>query len=397
VTIGRTNSLNFSVINTGDISLSGTATSAAPFTVTNGGSYTVSGGQTQAVTVAFTPGSAAPFNGSVIFASTGGNSTNAVSGVGLTASSIAVTPALLNFGVLMTGTTAQASFVVTNSGGTAVTNGTATVDGGPFTVVAGATFSVPGFGTSNVMVRFAPVSAGGFTNNVVFASANGGVTTNTVIGTGAILPLASFTASPTNGTAPLLVSFTDNSSGTIASNSWDFGDGSITNFTAPTNVTHTYQTNGIYTVTLIASGPNGVDTNTQVGLIMVLDQFQAWQMQFFGCTICPQADPNADPDGDGLNNQAEFLAGTDPTNSASSLRITSVVRSNDDLIIAWTYGPGKTNALQEAIGTGNGSYQTNNFADIYTVTDTVGTVTNYLNLGAATNSPSLYYRVRVVP
>ncbi|HUJ08459.1 MAG TPA: glycosyl hydrolase family 28 protein [Verrucomicrobiae bacterium] len=397
VTIGQTNSLSFSAINTGDISLTGTATSGSPFPIINGGSYTVGAGQTQTVTVGFAPGSAGTFNGSVIFASTGGNSTNAVSGVGLTPGSIAVTPATLNFGTLATGTTAQASFVVTNSGGTTVSNGTATVTSGPFSILSGATFSVPGFGTSNVVVQFAPVSAGGFTNNVVFASANGGVATNTVIGTGAIMPAASFSASPTNGVAPLLVSFTDNSSGTITSNFWDFGDGGTTNFTAPTNVSHTYQANGTYTVTLIVTGPSGASTNMQVGLITVLSQFQAWQVRYFGSTNNPAADPNADPDGDGMNNMQEFLANTDPTNSASTLRIVSAVQTDNDVLINWTCGPGTTNALQRSSGDAGGGYSTNNFSDICTVTNSVGPTTNFLDVGVATNVPSLYYRVRLVP
>ena len=44
-----------------------------------------------------------------------------------------------------------------------------------------------------------------------------------------------------------------------------------------------------------------------------------------------------------------------------------------------------------------GSYSTNNFAAIFTVTNTVGTTTNYLDVGAATNEPAFYYRVRLVP
>ena len=192
VTIGQTNSLSFTVINTGDVSLSGTATSAAPFAVT-GGNYNLVGGQTQAVTVVFAPSSSGPFNGSVIFASDGGNSTNAVSGVGLTPGSISVSPTTYDFGALVTGTVAQTSFTVTNSGGTAVSNGTATV-GAPYAIVSGATFSVPGFGATNVVVQFAPVVAGGFSSNVVFATANGGNTSNTVTGTGAIVPVASFAA-----------------------------------------------------------------------------------------------------------------------------------------------------------------------------------------------------------
>ena len=39
----------------------------------------------------------------------------------------------------------------------------------------------------------------------------------------------------------------------------------------------------------------------------------------------------------------------------------------------------------------------NNFTDIFTVTNTVSTVTNYLDVGAATNFPARYYRVRLLP
>jgi hypothetical protein len=48
-------------------------------------------------------------------------------------------------------------------------------------------------------------------------------------------------------------------------------------------------------------------------------------------------------------------------------------------------------------GAPHGSYQTNGFADLFTVTNTVGTVTNYLDAGGATNTPARYYRVRLVP
>jgi hypothetical protein len=35
--------------------------------------------------------------------------------------------------------------------------------------------------------------------------------------------------------------------------------------------------------------------------------------------------------------------------------------------------------------------------DIFIVTNTVGSTTNYLDSGAATNKPARYYRVRLVP
>ncbi len=60
-------------------------------------------------------------------------------------------------------------------------------------------------------------------------------------------------------------------------------------------------------------------------------------------------------------------------------------------------GAGKTNALQVTGGGPGGSYATNGFADIFTVTNTVGTSTNYLDIGGAGNVPVRYYRVRLVP
>ena len=60
-------------------------------------------------------------------------------------------------------------------------------------------------------------------------------------------------------------------------------------------------------------------------------------------------------------------------------------------------GSGRTNALQATAGNASGGYNPINFTDIFTVTNTVGTTTNYLDTGAATNVPARYYRVRLVP
>ncbi len=93
---------------------------------------------------------------------------------------------------------------------------------------------------------------------------------------------------------------------------------------------------GVYSVTEIVSGTGGSSTNTQVNYVTVLTPFQAWQVKYFGSTTNPAAAASADPDGDGQNNLAEFLAGTNPTNSASGLRITSVTRQGSDMLVTWT-------------------------------------------------------------
>jgi endonuclease G len=202
-------------------------------------------------------------------------------------------------------------------------------------------------------------------------------------------PAASFFGAPTSGPEPLNVTFTDTSTGTISNRFWIFGDGDTANVTTNA-VSHVY-TAGVYSVSLIASGPAGVSTNTQPNYITALTPFQSWLIQYFGSTN----NPTGDPDGDGQTNFAEFLAGTDPTNAASAFRILSIAREGDDLRVTWTMGAGKTNAAQRAAGS-SGNYNTN-FVDVFIVTNTVGAVTNFLDLGAATNSPAGYYRIRLVP
>jgi beta propeller repeat protein/parallel beta-helix repeat protein len=71
-------------------------------------------------------------------------------------------------------------------------------------------------------------------------------------------PGADFSASPTSGTAPLKVLFTDNSTGEPTSWFWDFGDG--INSKHALNATHTFTQPGKYNVSLIVMNENGSNT-----------------------------------------------------------------------------------------------------------------------------------------
>ena len=97
-----------------------------------------------------------------------------------------------------------------------------------------------------------------------------------------------------------------------------------------------------------------------------------------------------------MSNLQEFQTGTDPTNSASAFRIIGLALEGDDVRVTWTMGADKTNALQVTAGDASGGF-TNDFSDIFTVTNTFSGVTNYLDLGGATNVPARFYRVRLVP
>lgn len=179
---------------------------------------------------------------------------------------LGVSPPLLSFGLISTGAMSQLSFSVTNGGGSEL-SGSVSVAGGPFSIVSDLNFVLSPSATTNIAVEFIPPAEGSFTGYVIFVS-NGGGSTNNLSGAGAIPVTASFTAAPTNGLAPLMVSFEDTSIGSITNRMWDFGDGEITN-TLTTNLVHTYQTAGVFTVSLEITGPLGISSNVQHELITV--------------------------------------------------------------------------------------------------------------------------------
>ncbi|RPI01456.1 MAG: PKD domain-containing protein, partial [Calditrichaeota bacterium] len=79
-------------------------------------------------------------------------------------------------------------------------------------------------------------------------------------------PTADFSGTPTNGDAPLQVSFTDLSTGNPTSWSWDFGDGGTANIQNPV---HTYSAADEYTVVLTVNNSCGSSVETKVNYIMV--------------------------------------------------------------------------------------------------------------------------------
>jgi PKD repeat protein len=277
--------------------------------------------------------------------------------------------------------------------------------------VFGATFSVSGLGSTNVVVSFAPVSAGGFTNTVVFTTANGGNATNTVIGAGAVPPTASFTAHPIAGTEPLGATFSDTSTGTPPFTLvWNLGDTVFVTNSGSASFNHTYAA-GTYTVALTASNAFGTSTLVSNNLISVVTALQAWQLHYFGCTNCSQAQPNADPFGTGISNTNRFLAGFNPTNPVAYPHVISIANTNTtDITLIYlgangdnTWSPGivsRTNVLEFTAGAAGGGYSNNfvsaNVTNILSGGTGTGIVTNMVEAGAATNTPSRYYRVRVL-
>ncbi|MFN7976202.1 MAG: FG-GAP-like repeat-containing protein [Acidobacteriota bacterium] len=77
---------------------------------------------------------------------------------------------------------------------------------------------------------------------------------------------AEFSGTPKIGGAPLAVTFTDLSSGSPSSWSWDFGDGTTSNVQSPA---HTYAAPGLFTVSLTVTRATVSDSETKTNYINV--------------------------------------------------------------------------------------------------------------------------------
>ncbi len=125
----------------------------------------------------------------------------------------------------------------------------------------------------------------------------------------------------------------------------------------------------------------------------------AWTQQYFGHPTGLAADSSRagdDADGDGMSNLAEYAAGTNPTSAASNFRMISAKIVGRDIALAWAAVGGKTYVVQAASSLGGADH----FADLGTVGAIPGvgdTVTNYTDVGGATNTHRGYYRVRLGP
>lgn len=143
------------------------------------------------------------------------------------------------------------------------------------------------------------------------------------------------------------------------------------------------------------------DTNSSHVVDSVGDGIpDAWRVQYF-----PEVDPNGtstnnlscaacDADGTGQNNLFKYLAGLDPTNNASVFQITSVAPQGNDIQITWQAGGGRTNVVEFSLDL-SGAYS--NVSPNIVLPSGDDVTTNYLDTGGATNSPTRFYRIQLVP
>jgi hypothetical protein len=82
----------------------------------------------------------------------------------------------------------------------------------------------------------------------------------------------------------------------------------------------------------------------------------AWLLANFGTT---NVNANADPDHDGMSNQQEYLAGTNPNDGGDYLHVTSITRDNPPstyTMLWWASKPTRFYAIQQSAALGGSSF-----------------------------------------
>jgi hypothetical protein len=167
---------------------------------------------------------------------------------------------------------------------------------------------------------------------------------------------------------------------------------------ATTNYTDTGLASGTtyyYVVSAVAVGCNESTNSAQVSATTAASalSYSQWQLQYFNCTNCPQADPAFDFDGTGQNNQFKFVAGLDPTNPASVFVLTVASVTNQPTQMNLIFNPmagGRTYTPQ---------FSTDMVSGVWTqLTGYAGPVTNG-NQGTITDLNAVqsnkYYRIDI--
>ena len=140
-------------------------------------------------------------------------------------------------------------------------------------------------------------------------------------------PVVNFTATPTYGSVPLLVQFTDLSTGFVdpVSYLWDFGDGGTSTVR---NASHTFTTPGYHTVSLTVTGNDGhSESEIKPGYINT-------EIPFIELTLIEEPLGSSLPSGD-------TTTPTQSTSGGQSLSMAESALESQSLPVMQSVAPGK--------------------------------------------------------
>jgi hypothetical protein len=143
-------------------------------------------------------------------------------------------------------------------------------------------------------------------------------------------------------------------------------------------------------VTPVNASGDGANSDEIAGL--ALTPLQHWRLSYFGTFAnSGNAADVADPDADGWSNAAEFSAGTDPSDRASSLKITSMQPNGNDMHLSFPTVDGKVYRLERST-----TLLENSWTTVEANIEGTGSPIQVTDSGGA-NQSKRFYRLVVVP
>jgi hypothetical protein len=148
-------------------------------------------------------------------------------------------------------------------------------------------------------------------------------------------------------------------------------------------------TGGSVPVAGFTATTRGKVIRVDLAITPTIESYADWATRFFGSSGSPNAAANADPDHDGMSNYQEYLAGTNPTNATSVLRILALSVSQTQTTVGW-------------LSVSNGSYVVESASDPSGPWTSAGQPiagsaadTTQASVSRASSDSKQFYRIRV--
>ena len=144
---------------------------------------------------------------------------------------------------------------------------------------------------------------------------------------------------------------------------------------------------GTVPVSGFSAAVRGRVIRVDLAITPIIETYEQWAARIFGSGH-PNGAPGADPDGDGMSNQGEYTAGTDPRSATSALRLLSILVSPTQTTLGWQSVADKQYVLEVASNL-NGPW-----TDISSTR--ASTSTTELNVSRNPSDTQQFYRVRAL-